>query len=64
LGAILWNAVSKPCAIILAAAIAAIGYWRGPLFVALAALAYFSLSLVAFFSLSEAEWVGAKHAHR
>ena len=64
LGAILWNAVSKPCAIFLAAAIAAIGYWRGPLFVALAALAYFSLSLVAFFSLSEAEWVGAKHAHR
>jgi hypothetical protein len=65
LRAILWNAVSKPCAIVLAAAIAAIGYWRGPLYVtllflALAALTYLSLTLVAFFSFAEAEWVGAK----
>jgi hypothetical protein len=67
LRAILLNAVSKPCAFVLAAAIAAVGYWRGPhyvipLFLALAALTYFSLSLVAFFSLAEAEWVGAKHS--
>jgi TIR domain-containing protein len=64
---ILWNAVSKPCAIVLAAAIAAIGYWRGPLYVtllflALAGLTYLSLSLVAFFSFAEAEWVGAKRS--
>jgi hypothetical protein len=67
LRAILWNAVSKPCAIVLAAAIAAIGYWRGPLYVALlflalSALTYLSLSLVAFFSFAEAEWVGARRA--
>jgi hypothetical protein len=67
LRAIFWNAVSKPCAILLAAGIAAIGYWwsglvLGLLFVALGALTYLSLSLVAFFSLAEAEWVGAKRS--
>src|SRR5262249_23097710 len=29
---ILWNAMSKPCAIVLAAAIAAVGYWLAPLY--------------------------------
>jgi hypothetical protein len=67
LRSIFWNAVWKPCAIVLAAVITAIGYWwSGPtlslLFLALGTLTYLSLSLVAFFSLAEAEWVGAKRS--
>lgn len=59
-GSLVRNALLKPCSILFALCVAAIAFWTTPWLIALAIVSYVALTLISFFTLAEAEWVGSR----